>query len=500
MSKEIKIRISGNALDVSPDGRSALPESVRNILCPILQYTHRQFLRGQDAYAFDGVHRKIRLETRLLFTFDRYGRLVCGAGFLTRITTALKDAGIAVTIEDLTLAHSRQDRFTEDWDNVARNFTFKARQDEALTQIATHPCGIINAPTGFGKTFMFKSVGLLYPKARIVITTKRKDLVEGTRIHLSKDMPNIGQVGGGMNRLGRITVCTADSLHRLAPEDVDILIGEEVHELAAPTYAESLSKFRYARMYGFTATPTGRMDNADIKLESLFGPVIFHMTYQEAVALGLVVPITVRWLDVQGQGNPAENMKDVARQRNGIWRHDYRNRVIADAANTFAPDEQVLIMVTTFDHAVHLRQHLPDFTLCYAERTDDDAFPRFVKNGMLPEDEPVMTTHRRQLLRKQFEQGSLKKVIATDVWSTGVSFNGLAVLIRADARGSEIMDTQIPGRVCRLDENKPMGLVIDCLDQFDPGYFAAARKRRRNYEAKGWIQDMPNVGRHLVKR
>lgn len=496
--RQVKIRLSGNALDLSPDGKSELPDEIRCLLEPQLRYTYVKLLRGQDAYGFDGTRRSVRTELRLLYTYDRYGRMVCGAGLYKRITTFLEGLGYAVEVEDVSPKHPREDRYKEDWDNVVRNFEFRPQQDLALIQIASNTRGIVDAPTGFGKTFLFKAIGLLYPNAKIVITTKRKDLVQGIRNELAKTLPNIGQVGGGIYKRGRVTISTADSLHRINPDDVDILIGDEVHELAAPSYSAELAKFVYARMYGVTATPTGRIDNANMKLESLFGPRIFRMTYQEAVEFGLVVPIRVRWIDVLLPDNPVQDRVDVPRLRHGIWRNSGRNEAIAAAAREFGADEQVLIMVTTFDHAVHLRQHLPDFTLCYAERTDDEAFNRFVKNEMLPTDEPVVDARRRETLRKQFEAGTLKKVIATDVWSTGVSFNSLAVLIRADARSSEIMDTQIPGRVCRLHDGKPMGLVIDCLDQFDTGFRNAARTRRRHYEAKGWEQDVPRYGRRLL--
>jgi superfamily II DNA or RNA helicase len=484
-------------MDISPDGKSALPDELREILAPLLRYNHLQLLRGVDAYDLNGTRRPIRTEMRLLYDFDKYGRMVCGIGFLSKVTNALKSFGCDVRVEDCNPPHPRSNRYMEDWDNLVRNFDFRAKQEECLLAVASAQRGIIDAPTGFGKSFLFRAIGLLYPRAKIVITTKRKDIVDGMQATLSKYLPNIGQVGGGVNRLGRITVVTANSLHKINPNEVDILIADEVHELASPTYSATLAKFRYCKMFGFTATPTGRMDNADMKLESLFGPIIFRMTYQDAVKSGLVVPIHVRWLDV-AIDNPATGMVDVARSRHGIWRNQMRNEIIANAARTFGPEEQVLIMVTTFDHAVHLRQFLPEFTLCYAERTDDDAFNRFVKNEMLPADEPVMTALRRQNLRKEFEQGKLKKVIATDVWSTGVNFNSLAVMIRADARSSEIMDSQIPGRVCRLDDGKNFGLLIDCLDQFDNGYREAAKKRRRNYDSRGWEQELPQYGRRLL--
>lgn len=495
MARCAVIRLAGNAIDVSTNGRTALPPEMREILEPQLRYTYIKILRGQEAWDFAGQRKPVKQELRLLYTYDKYGRLVCGSGFLDRVTKLLTVNGFTVVVEDCNAIHPRADRFKQDWDNVVRNFTFRVRQDEILLKVAAEPRGIVEAPTGVGKTFLYKAIGLLFPHANIVIITRRKDILQGIRMELSKDLPNIGQVGGGMKKVSRITVCTADSLHRLDPDRVDILIGEEVHELAAASYSQEIAKFRYCRMYGFSADPKGRLDNADMKLESLFGPIIFKMTYPEAVSHGLVVPIRVRWIDVTLPNNPCAGLRDIPRNRHGLWRNTGRNQLIANAARGFNDDEQVLIMVTTFEHAVYLRQFLPEFTLCYAERADSTDFDRYVGNGRLPVDEPVMTNTRRQLLRQQFEQGTLKKVIATDVWSTGVSFDSLSVLIRGDARSSPIMDSQIPGRVCRIDTAKTVGLVIDCLDQFDPGFREAARIRRRHYESKEWEQDLPRFGR-----
>jgi superfamily II DNA or RNA helicase len=487
--QNIVIRVSGNAIDISHDGKGALSEEVRNLLEPQLQYKHMKMVRGTDRWDKSGVSSRVKVEQRAMYTYDKYSRMVCGAGFISKVNNLLTKAGYKVEIVDINSEHPRTDRFALDWDNVVNNFKFRERQEEVLVKVASNYRGVVSAPTGFGKSFQYKAMCLLFSKARIIITTKRVDIVESIKLDLSTVIPNIGQIGGGIHKPSRITIVTADSLHKVDPEDVDIVIGEEVHELAADSYAVQLSRFKRARMYGFTATPTGRMDNADIRIESLFGPIVFNMSYPEAVKLGLVVPIKVKWIPVRGD-NPASGMVDIPKKRWGLWRNEYRNQLIASAAREFDEDEQVLIMVTTFEHAVYLRQHLPEFTLCYAERGDDADFNRYLKNGMLPPDEPVMTSKRRQELRKDFTSGKLKKVIATDVWSTGVSFNGLAVMIRADARGSEIMDSQIPGRVSRLDKanNKAEGLVIDCGDEFDNGFRLAANKRKKNYIAKGWEQ------------
>jgi superfamily II DNA or RNA helicase len=209
-------------------------------------------------------------------------------------------------------------------------------------------------------------VCLLYPNARIHVVTPSKDLVSKTVRILTKYLPNVGQVGMNKKKLGRVTVFSADSLH-LSDGDADIVLADEIHELAAPSYSEALAKYRYSRNFGFSATPEGRMDGADAKLESLFGEKIFDLTYQEAVKLNLVVPIVVEWLDVRADINPCANKKETAKKRWGIWRHDLRNQLIADRVSSFSDDEQVLILVETIEHLLFLRQYLPNFTLCYSE-------------------------------------------------------------------------------------------------------------------------------------
>ena len=97
-----------------------------------------------------------------------------------------------------------------------------------------------------------------------------------------------------------------------------------------------------------------------------------------------------------------------------------------------------------------------------------------------------MNGERRTRLTKDFESGILKKVIATTVWNVGVSFNKLAVLIRADAGASQISDIQIPGRVSRTAEGKEFGIVHDYLDEFSKHFKTRARGRMKVYTEHGW--------------
>ena len=92
-----------------------------------------------------------------------------------------------------------------------------------------------------------------------------------------------------------MTVCTAASVGNYQGP-VDLFLGDEAHELLAETYvADIVTVAHQAVRYGFTATVEGRSDNSDARMEPIFGKTLFKLTYPEAVGLGLVVPIEVRW-------------------------------------------------------------------------------------------------------------------------------------------------------------------------------------------------------------
>lgn len=481
MPQRLTIRASGNLIDLSPDGKSALPEELKAVIEPNLIYTYVKQVYGQRGRP---TKPKLIFEKRRLYRYDNNGRLVCGKGLLNKIKSIAENYGAEVLVVTKDPAHLKPDRYDQDLDLVRETFIFRPRQEECLEVIAKSDCGIIDAVPGFGKGELIAMMALLYPKAKIDVVTVGKDLIEKTVRKLRQYLPSVGQVGIGQNYRGRITVYSADSLH-LSEGTADFLIVDEAHLLMAPSYGPALAKYRFSRNFAFTATPTGRMDRADAKMESLFGPVIFKLAYDEAVELGLVVPIRVEWVDAFCP-NPVPDKTGVSKKRWGIWRNKWRNELIAEKVRKYMND-QVLILVATIEHALYLRKFLPEFQLCYdTMKPDDKKF--YVKHGLMDADEEIMTPQRREEMRLAFEDGKLKHVIATSVWATGVSFDALPVMVWAAGGSSEIKSTQVPGRVSRIHEasGKKLGILIDCCDQFDDGFCRQADVRCRHYKKHGW--------------
>jgi len=491
MSDILLVR-SGTLVAVSPDGQSPCPNAVEDILAPYMQYDHKENLRGQPVYhPITGERVTIRTTKRYLYRRDGYGRLCTGSGFIPRIVWELSAAGYTVRCVDVSPAPRREGCYDPDWENVERRITYRPRQKECLQAIVKHSSGLINATFGFGKTFLYVAIALLFPRARIDIVVKQIDLVEKIVRRLKDFMPEIGQVGGGQRRHGRVVVYSADSLHH-SDGDADILLCEEAHQLLAPTYSEQIARtYRWSRNYAFTGTPEGRFDGGDVKMEMLFGPEIFRLSYQEAVRLGIVVPITVSWVPVYLDRNPVQGYKHAtAKKRWGVWRNHERNAIVAQTAREVPDDEQTLILLESIEHAVYLHQFLPEYELCYGQM-DTSSLASYKANGLLSRDYQPVDAAKRRWLRESFESGQLKKVIATDVWATGVDFPSLSELVRADERDSPILSGQGPPRVSRICEEhgKEHGRVRDFIDQFDERLRRKSLGRKRVYEKYGWHQE-----------
>jgi len=427
------------------------------------------------------------------------GRLTTGYGYISRIARTLAAAGHYVTYLDVSPPRVRPNCYTVDWERVRANYVARDEaQWECLAAIAGSWGGIINATMGFGKTRMFEAICWLFPHANIAIVVKSRDVAEKIMRRLTRLFPDVGFITGSTKHRGtRITVFTAGCLKH-CDGDYDILLCDEVHQLVSPVISELLPlAFPLSRNFGFTGTPEGRFDGADAKLEMLFGPEIFTMPYAEAEKRGLVVPIHVRWIPIYLDPDPAAGKSGTPLNRWGIWRNQQRNYLIAqDIREHVSRDDQVLCSVATVDHAVHLWQFLPEFTLCYSN-LEDCRFEGYIKNKMIPPNFMSMTAACRDRMREDFEHRRLLRVIATDVWSTGVDFEQLQILYRCDGRDSELLDSQWPGRVSRVFAGKGCGEIRDCCDVFNRTLKRRSHNRKNHYKVHGWTQDWPRGKRQI---
>lgn len=500
MSQPVTIKRVGNVLTLTAADGGPLDAALIKALTHDLRYSHVEQIQG-PAKRNPVTGQKMFFQTKeyKLFRVEN-GHVVLLAGYLARMVRRLHKLGCPATMIDASQPRRRPDCYAPQWDRLNGVISFRPRQEECLKIISKAPCGVIKAVTGFGKTTLIGAAAILFPEARIDVVTKSVDVAERIVRSLRRLLPKVGMIGDGWKQRERVTVITAGSLNH-ADGDADFLFADEVHQLATVNFSTALAaRYRNSRNFGMSATPYARMDNAHAVLEPLFGPMVFDLPYQQAVELGLVVPVRVNWLPIRLSHNPAERYGHrVARKRHGIWTNYERNRMIAAAVNEYPESHQILILVETIEHAVHLGRHLPNFTLMYSQMSPQDC-AQYKKQKYLPSNYSPLNDYQKHDLRTQFEAGTLRHVIATDVWATGVDFEQLNVLVRADDRDSDIVDVQGPGRVSRLytspdGTKKDYGEVLDCMDTFDPTFYRKSMGRRNSYKLLGWEQNWNDAQR-----
>lgn len=472
----VEIRRSGNLIDITPP--------CEDILSPVLSYQHRSMSYGKGG--------RIEITERKLYKVDAHGRLTTFLGLRERAQQALTKAGHTFQYTDLSPSKLPP----PDWVNLFKTIPglkFREGQQKILASLSLNDRGTFVAPTGYGKSFMMTMICLIYPSARIIIVEPNISIMHSLYQALSKYIPDVGRIGGGFNKADRVTVCVANSLLRAPIQTCDLLLMDEMHCASARVISTNLAKVRNAKMFGFTATPTGRSDGAEIVGESLFGPIRCTIDYAAAQAGGVVSPIKVAVVEVDTRitcVSSAGKTLQAVKKRWCYWRNEARNQAIAWAVDILPArygfsDPQTLILVETLEHAFRIAKHLPEYEVVYAT-VNPLKFQNWKSKNLVPSETEILTSDKRMAMLKDFMSGKLRKVIATSTWGTGVDFVNLDVLVYASGAPGEIRSTQWPGRNSRTRQGKSFGLMIDFSDSWDPWTRRRAQLRLKTYKKHGW--------------
>ena len=484
----IQINQAGNLLAIS-DADKVLP-----LVADELAYWKKSMKRRERFQRGPGGG-KMQFDRMHMYSVQD-GNVYVLAGYLHRIQNIFAREGVEFGFERL----DKPDYPKPDYANLHRaipDMELLYGQDTVLGFMTVMERGLFKAPTGYGKSYLARALCALYPTAKIAICGPGQDIVKSTYERLLQVTHRVGRIGDGKYEPNQVTVCTAQSLKRLPVDDLDFFIYDEAHTAAAPNYQEYIARIRRPKMFALSANLEGRADGADIVIEGLFGPKLFEVTYQEGVEHGIVLPIDVHVVDFNStiaQFSAAKYGSHVSRRRWVYWRNEPRHRCIASYVrdelpkHTVTADPQVLILVETLEHALFLRRHLPEYRLVYAS-SDVEKLRQMEQADLFSPDRDGLDNKQRDKLRRDFERGIERKVIATSCWGTGVDFQGLDALVVAAGPTSEIVSTQWPGRVSRRDRSgggKEKGIVVDFDDRGDPWANERFQKRLAVYKDKGW--------------
>jgi len=143
--------------------------------------------------------------------------------------------------------------------------------------------GVLVLPTAAGKTYIaLKAVELLRTQTLIVVPTL--DLIDQWRSRIAECLGvEAGAFGGGENSVRMITVATYDSAYLQAAflgNRFRLIVFDEVHHLASPSYMQIAEMYTAPYRMGLTATYE-RIDERHQLLPKLIGDLVFTVKVDE---------------------------------------------------------------------------------------------------------------------------------------------------------------------------------------------------------------------------
>lgn len=418
-------------------------------------------------------------------------------GFWLGLKQHLEAMGYTVHLEDL------RKEFVKPRFDLMHGFRFS--QESLLREfLSKDMSGLLGAPTRYGKSTLIKNTLRAYTGLTTVVTAPGADLVTQLYEDIKASLPqrDVKLIGAGSRvkyPSEDITVMSMDSIDKADFGRTELLLIDEPHAAVTDSRLPVLNSFQKARRLGFGATLKGRFDGKDALITGLIGPVLVERTYLEAVAEGAICPLKVFLLRIPIHKRNVNTGWD----RNQAYKRLlYESERMAQIANRLCrqliPDDwQTLLFIKNEKQAdLYLDEIGEEGTIAMAKK---------------------LTPKQRDEVMERMRTDNIKRCLASDIYSQGVTFNHVRVMVNLSGGGNNTTTIQKPGRLAEVREGKKAGVIIDFL--FYPGdgltmqncgsgirmLFVDSNSRKKAYQEKGYevievnnFEELHNATRDVI--
>ncbi len=352
-------------------------------------------------------------------------------------------------------------------------------QEIALNEVLTKTNGLIVAPPAFGKTILAlslidkirKNVLIVVPKVALINQWKER-IEQFLEIKYKCDTKyNIGIYYGQKKKLtNKIDIACLDSLTSKESSDLlnkyGVIIFDEAHHLAAPTYLKCLEMCNSEYLYGFTATPK-RSDKTHKIIYKTLGNIISESenTINEGIAKLLYPRFTTFYLN--------NTLKTIgyADQISILIKDENRNKLIVnDLIKEYKNGRTIMLLTDRIEHLNILKEMLKDVSKLYVingEMSGKD------KNKFFENIKTISTNFVVLSIGKYIGEGFDESKLDTMFIASPFKFKGTLC--------------QYLGRLNRTLKGKTELRVFDYIDLNIPMFSNMYQERLRGYKELGYF-------------
>lgn len=346
--------------------------------------------------------------------------------------------------------------------SMSESFSPRPYQSEAIQALragwsTTRNRLAVVLPTGAGKTVVFANLiaqTMSTLTGRPLVVAHREELIQQAVDKIRAVNPDlrVGIVKAGRDELDAdVIVASAQTLaverRRRAITDIGMVIVDECHHAAAPTYVEFLEHYgawRGLPVAGFTAT----MTRADGGLGEVWQDVVYKIDILDLIKAGHLVDVrgkrvVVQGLDLDKVKTRAGDLQDG--QLGQAIEDSGAAEVVADAYRQFAADRPGVVFTPTVNSAKLM-----------ADVMTASGITTGVVYGDMPKDERVRVLDA-------YRAGDLQALANCMVLTEGFDAPWTSCAVIARPTKSAGLYIQMAGRALRLHPGKTDALLLDVM-------------------------------------
>lgn len=241
--------------------------------------------------------------------------------------------------------------------------TLTSDQHHVLEKLVEEQHGVLIAPTGFGKTIIGVALASKI-RLKTLIIAHRESIAEQWRdkIRAFLNTPDIGRLDKDHQTLGYdIDIVLIQSLSKYNHLDeitnqYGLIIIDEAHHLASPSYERCIRKFSAKHIIGLTAT-LKRSDGLEKIVTTMIGPVIVDVSHIEnELSKRLYTRLTNFKLNSMAELSIQDAYKEI------IDNNDRNTLILSDIKDLITQKKNILILTDRIEHFDFLMRKVKEFT------------------------------------------------------------------------------------------------------------------------------------------